>query len=216
MFPTPMPWLPSFHSNWRPLCTPEAASEVLSSRRKGDINLPGPDIPGCLHPLAPPRYPFVSGGESCQRAPLPQHAPLCAHPPQGIQARAHLPICGSLSSRGRRFETESKEEAGSGSTPSPVARSSHHRTIPGPPALGAGAPRGHLNGRQKGLSAGFGGTYRCGAEAAGKGRAGPAARRVQVRPGAPSPGLAPAPPPAPGLGALSCAAAPRPHARSSG
>lgn len=201
-----------------PLRAPKAASEVLSARRKGGLSaFPAGDPRWPLRPHTPPGYPFVSGGESCQRAPFPQHAPLCAHPPPGSQARAHLLICGSLSSRGSRFETESKEEAGSGSTPQPGRPVFPITTpSPGPPRSALPARRGHLYGRRKGLSVGIGGTYRCGAEAAGKGRAGPAACRAQVRPGAPSSRLAPAPPPAPGLGALSCAACsppPRPELR---
>lgn len=91
-----------------------------------------------------PDAPFVSGGESCQGAPLPQHAPLCAHPPQRIQARAHHLICGSLSILG----TSTKSKAKSRRDPAaPPAWSPGRRVFPitapspAPPATRRCPPR---------------------------------------------------------------------------
>lgn len=91
MVSTPKPWLPSFHPD---LCPPSLSRRGLGGRAalaacwKGGVNLPLPEIPGWPFPLASPQCPLFSGGESCQ------HAPLCAHPPQGTQAWAHPLICG--------------------------------------------------------------------------------------------------------------------------
>lgn len=156
-----------------------------------------------------PKPPLFQAVKVASVHPLPQHAPLCAHPPQGIQAWAHHLISGSLSSRGTASKPKAKRKRDPAAPPARSPGLPHHRTIArAPPHSALPAPRGHLSRRRRGLSAGIGGTYRCGAGAgaASRGRAGPAACRAQVRPGALSPLLAPAPPPAPVLGALSCAA----------
>lgn len=73
--------------------------------------------------------------------PFRQHAPLCAHPPQGIQAQTHHLICDSLFSPSSRFESESKEE-GSGSVPT---RGRRVFPITRAPALGRYPPRSNTS-----------------------------------------------------------------------
>lgn len=73
--------------------------------------------------------------------PFRQHAPLCAHPPQGIQAQTHHLICDSLFSPSSRFESESKEE-GSGSVPT---RGRRVFPITRAPALGRYPPRSNIS-----------------------------------------------------------------------
>lgn len=108
--------------------------------------------------------PLFQAGKVASEHPFRLHAPLCAHPPQGLQAQTHHLICGVLSSSSSHFETESKEEAGSGSVPTqgrwvfPITAPS-----PAPPRSALPSPRRHLSPPQKGLSAGIAGTYRCGA-----------------------------------------------------
>lgn len=116
-----------------------------------------------LSPSAQPGTPLFQAGKVAKVHPFRQHAPLCAHPPQGIQAQTQHLICGSLSSPGSRSETESKEKAGSGSVHTrgrrvcPITAPS-----PAPPRSALPARRRHLSPRRKGLSAGIAGTYRCG------------------------------------------------------
>lgn len=169
-----------------------------------------PKSPAGSFTLASPRVPFVSGGESCQCAPLsPTRPPVrpspAGNPSPGAPSNLRLALQLGQPLRNRK-------QRGSGIRHCPQARSPglphHSPPSPAPPALGAARParpplsvaerplcghRGHLP--MRGQSHGQ-----------GPGRSGPAARGAQVPPGAPSPRLAPAPPPAPGLGALSCAA----------
>lgn len=167
-----------------------------------------------------PDAPFVSGGESCQGAPLPQHAPLCAHPPQGIQARAHHLICGSLSSLG----TATKSKAKSGRDPAaPPAWSPGRRVFPttasspAPPATRRCPPRvatspggGKASLRASRAPTGAGPGSRAGA---GQGRP-PAGRRCgQERR---LPGSLPLLLPRRDAGRSPAPPAPRPHARRSG
>lgn len=126
-----------------------------------------------LSPSAQPGTPLFQAGKVANVHPFRQHAPLCAHPPQGIQAQTQHLICGSLSSPGSHSETESKEKAGSGSVHTrgrrvcPITAPS-----PAPPRSPLPAPRRHLSPRRKGLSAGIAGTYRCGTGDEGEARQG--------------------------------------------
>lgn len=174
MVPIPKTWLSSFHPVWRP---PLSYAEGLGvhSTRLGRRCQPSEvsDPQSNLSPSPQPRTPLFQARKVANVHPFRQHAPLCAHPPQGIQAQTQHLICSSLSSPSSRSETESKEEAGSGSVPARGLRVFPITTpSPAPPRTALPAPRRHLSPRPKGLSAGILGTYRCGAGDEGRARQG--------------------------------------------
>lgn len=182
LVPTPKTWLSSVHPVWRP---PLSFAEGLGVHSPGLGRCQPSEVSDPQSSLSPSSQPGTSlfqAGKVANVHPFHQHAPLCAHPPQGIQAQTQHLICGSLSSPSSLSETESKEEAGSGSVPTrgrrvfPITAPS-----PAPPRSALPAPRRHLSPRRKGLCAGIVGTYRCGAGDEGRARQGrvgrPSARR---------------------------------------
>lgn len=216
MVSTPKHWLPNFHQTGAPFALPRWPRGVLSARRKGVSTFCRQRSPPGPFPSHLLRAPLFCGGESCQRAPLPQHAPLRAHPPRGLQARAHRLLCPELSGQSSRFETESKEEAGRGSAPRPVARSSHPRPAPAPPhsrrppraATPPGGGKASLRASGAPTSAGPGPGPRAGPGWGGRVRAGAARSAVSPAPARSSSRAR--------TGALSCAARSPPPRRAWG
>lgn len=76
---TPKPWLPSFHPDCHP--PPPSRGGLLGALRPEEE-----EVSTYRCPSLPPDTPLFQAGKVANAHPLPQHAPLCAHPPQGIQA----------------------------------------------------------------------------------------------------------------------------------
>lgn len=88
-----------------------------------------------------PKPPLFQEVKVASVHPLPQHAPLCAHPPQGIQAWAHHLICGSLSSRGTASKPKAKRKRDPAAPPARSPGLPHHRTIARAPRTRRCPPR---------------------------------------------------------------------------
>lgn len=170
--------------------------------------------------LGSTRHPFVSGGESCQCAPLSPTRPPVRPSPAGIPSSdtaSNLRLALQPQQPARKPKAERKQDpvvsthGVAESSPSPP----HH---PRPRARRCPSPADtSLRGGKASLRASRAPTGVGPGTRIGQGKAGSAAVcPTQVRPGAWSHGLAPAPPPAPGLGALSCAACSLPPRRLSG
>lgn len=206
-FLLPSPGSPYSTQTGTQLRPPEAASGVFSDRRKGVSTF------RCRRFWASSFPSHISPMPLCfRRGKLPTCTPSPTRPPVR-PSPAGNPSAGTPSNQrlaltpGQPLRNRKQRGSGMGQRPHPGRRVfPTTASSPAPPSLGSAHPAGPpLRAAERPLPA-SGGTYRCGARAAGRGRAGPVACRAQVRPGAPSTGLAPAPPPAPGLGALSCAA----------
>lgn len=171
MISTPKHWLPNFQQTGAPLCPPEMASWGALRPEEGGVNLLQPELPVWPLPLASPPCPFVfRRGKLPAGTPFPTRPPVCPSPAGNPSpgAPANLPLA---LGPGQPLRNRKQRGSGTGQRPQPglpVFPSPHPARTS---SLAPAAPRGHLSGRRKGLSAGIGGTYQCGA-GAGAGAAG--------------------------------------------
>lgn len=160
MVPTPKTRFSSFHSVWRPHLSFPEGLRVHSTGGGGEVStFRDLRFSAGSFTLASNRHPFVSGRESCQCAPLSPTRPPVRPSPAGNPS-SDTPSNLRLALQPQQpLETESKEEAGSGSVPTrgrrvfPITAPS-----PEPPRSALPAPLRHLSPRQKGLSADIAGT----------------------------------------------------------